>query len=183
MRCKITALSAWVTHFRVSQAIVIVFSDESIVLKGSGQDLNTALSQQDVDNILSRLRSKSAEIQKSSGKLDGLLDIRAAMVDHPPLDFAPYVDDHTLAALYLIRKLIADVWVNLGTDATFDLESIEKEMKDFAIQLAKFLQLALAGEKENPGQTWLAYSELVRSYTRALGSVEKRIFLGVEKGR
>jgi len=138
--------------------------------------LDKTLSQDEIYKLLNKFRFKALEILESEGKIDGLLEIRGLIVDHPSSEFAPYVNDHTLTILYLVRKILADVWVNLGTDATYDLIAVENELTQFSYQLANFVQIALSDKNESDERVWRSFSKVVRSYCEAIESIQERLF-------
>ena len=139
------------------------------------------LTREKIEEILTVLRQTATKMSKSDSKstddlLDGLVKLRGLVVDHPPSEFAAFVGNHDLAVLYLLRKTLADVWVNFGTDATFDFSAVKGEIVDFAWQLAKFIQAAFTESAGSEGEAWAALSELIRSYCITIQTARTRVF-------
>jgi hypothetical protein len=129
---------------------------------------------QEASRIIGKLREAATEMDSPDPVISvgELQKARAAIVDHPASEFAPYVSDRWLAALYLTRKFLGDVWVNLGTDATFAIEDVETYLHDLARSLSDFLRFALIqGDSRDPDLFSLT-SRVVRSYARIINAAE-----------
>lgn len=134
------------------------------------------LSQKTAEEVLCKLRSAVKYMQQPGNEIDGLLVVRGLLVDHPASEFALHLDRQTVAMLYLVRKLLADVWVNLGTDATFDLETVEAQLRDISRCLASFMQLRLSEPEDSSKQAWIVLTKVIESYHGALALARQALF-------
>jgi hypothetical protein len=145
--------------------------------------LDNSLNQEEIQQKLLQVQIKTNEMLEEGREIKNLLEIRRLLVDFSIVEIAPFVDSHTLTVIYLVKKILADVWVNLGTDATFEMKEVKNELTSFAYHLARFLQAAFAEPTPELERLWLNLTEMIQNYTDALESVQSRIFqYGGKKG-
>lgn len=98
-----------------------------------------------------------------------LFNLRKLTVD---LDLLELTDNgfssKTVAFLYLIKKQVNDVWINFGTDSTYDFP--EKIFNEYSKALGNFICFALDNDKI---QTTNYLFETIAQYYNNLSEIKK----------
>lgn len=128
----------------------------------------------DSERVLHELTEAAVLMARSapSDAIAGLRRARAVVVDHHPSEFWDGSDDG-LMVIYLTRKILGDIWVNLGTDATFSVEDVEEPLTELANALSVFLQSALRLGGHRNSDTYSAAIKVVRIYVSAIHAAER----------
>ena len=74
----------------------------------------------------------------AEGQIERLRDLRKMVVDFDLTRAASDSDASLFTALYLAKRLTADVWENLATDASFEFD--EAQLNSFAVGFGGVLQ-------------------------------------------
>lgn len=73
----------------------------------------------------------------ASGKIESLRELRKLVVDLDLTKEAFNSDSTLFFVLYISKKLIGDVWKNLGTDSSFEFD--EEKLTEFTISFGEVL--------------------------------------------
>ncbi len=75
--------------------------------------------------------------EMTGGEVEGFRNLRKLVVDLNLTEVVENTGDSLFLTLYLAKKLTADAWENLATDASFNLN--EEDLEDFTRNLGKVL--------------------------------------------
>lgn len=118
-----------------------------------------------------------ADILVSKGE-EGLKELRWQLVDRDLLDISKEVDVKTLTVSYICKKILVDVWRNLGTDATFNFP--EEELGKLSRTLGQFMKKTLSGDSSEQAVSYL--SETLQEFYSILSKLDSRLRKGDKIG-
>ncbi len=129
--------------------------------RGAGKDI-APIEKKDLTDIASKLMQ---------GEIGALFDLRKKIVNVELLECYNQTEASTFLVLYISKKLLNDIWRNLGTDNEFDFP--EKELGRFCKQFGFFMKEVL--REGNQGQTWDVLANCVGAYYSVLANLDKEL--------
>jgi hypothetical protein len=131
------------------------------------------VSQKEVQNIIIGLREAAVQMasQDSTEAILGLRQARRLVVDYSPSELAPHLEDYELGNIYFLRKILGDVWTNIGTDATFDIDDVERYICEVARSISTFITSLQEPSSGRQGDPFLLVSKVIRAYTQAIDAI------------
>lgn len=124
-------------------------------------------------------------------RIDCLTRIRKATVDVDFLEISGKLYEKDLFTLYTVKTFVDDIWTNLGTDFSVQMESIIDRLGDISHHLGEFIVSALTIQPslKGSGSIRIRWDDLFKAiglYFATLESVEKTgqsAYGGNENGR
>lgn len=125
-----------------------------------------------LSDLKTRLK-EIADILIAKGE-EGLKELRWQLVDRDLLDISKEVDAETLTVLYICKKILVDIWRNLGTDAAFDFP--EERLGKLSRTLGQFMKKTLGGDSSDQAASYL--SETLQEFYSILAELDLRLKKG-----
>ena len=130
-----------------------------------------------VDSDIAKIADIAAKLE--AGKEEWLGALRGSLVDLSLVDVAPEISERTLVVLYMTRKLLNDLWTNVGTDASFGFPEPPDEeyvlVEELSQALGEFVRVGLSGGNDvEESQILDMFTRGVGCYYRLIGAIQER---------
>lgn len=107
--------------------------------------------------------------QLKSGDCQGLWSLRREVVDLNLIDVFGNYDPYRFVGLFLTKKLVNDIWRNLGTDASFEFPS--DLAKNVLISLGMFVENALLKDPD-PSEAYGHLRDFVSAFYATMNDIQ-----------
>lgn len=133
-----------------------------------------------IRNTLDKMRDFAT--RAASGDVQALGDLRGEVVDLALIDLATKVAPKNLMIAYIAKKLLNDLWTNVGTDASFGFpEETDEEyalVEKFSRALGQLIEMGLASRSHEDDEILGLLTDSVISYYDIIRSIEERELRG-----
>ncbi len=131
-----------------------------------------------IETTLAEIEGLAEELKAGKGGALGALKDRVAGFTF--IDLAESVSSRKLMVLYITKKVLRDVWANIGTDASFGFpENPDTEeyalVEELSLAIGKFVALGLSeGASQMGSECADALEVVISSYYRLILTIRDR---------